>query len=65
MYGDRGSPCLHPLSNLKDSDRYPFCKTQEMEFFKNITDFHLNHYSYIFLKEKKKGGVAFSVTYFI
>ena len=31
IYGDKESPCLEPLSNLKDSDKNPFYITHERE----------------------------------
>ena len=31
IYGERGSPCLHPRSNFKLSDKNPFWSTLEVE----------------------------------
>lgn len=28
MYGESGSPCLHPLCTIKDSERNPHCTTE-------------------------------------
>ena len=36
MYGDKGSPCLQPISNLKDSDKYPFAKHKKYNYCKII-----------------------------
>ena len=32
----KGSPCLQLLSNLKESDKYPFCSTQYWEIVYNV-----------------------------